>query len=240
MSHGILICKNEGGKTKVNMENLLWGLNSTEHKLSKTSVRGFPGGSTVKSPPAMQETWFGKFDPWVGKIAWRRKWWFTPVFLPGKAHGQKSLASYRVGVIKESDTSERLNSNDKMSVSFYFCHPPRLVCSVPPLIQRSCLENPRDQGAWWVPAMGSHGVGHDWSDLAAAAAALIWGNPLREFCVLGLILESRFSFSLFHSRGFNEPSELAILLLIGSCFFRWHLCSAVQRWPSSTPWESSC
>ena len=154
MSHGFLICKNEGGKTKVNMENLLWGLNSTEHKLSKTSVRGFPGGSTVKSPPAMQETWFGKFDPWVGKIAWRRKWWFTPVFLPGKAHGQKSLASYGLGVIKESDTSERLNSNDKMSVSFYFCHPPRLVCSVPPLIQRSCLENPRDQGAWWAAIYG--------------------------------------------------------------------------------------
>ena len=36
----------------------------------------------------------------------------------------------------------------------------------------SCLENPRDGGAWWLPSMGSHTVGHDWSDLAAAAAAL--------------------------------------------------------------------
>ena len=35
--------------------------------------------------------------------------------------------------------------------------------------QRSCLENPRDGGAWWLPSMGSHRVGHDWSDLAAAA-----------------------------------------------------------------------
>ena len=32
-------------------------------------------------------------------------------------------------------------------------------------------ENPRDGGAWWLPSMGSHRVGHDWSDLAAAAAA---------------------------------------------------------------------
>ena len=34
------------------------------------------------------------FDPWVGRIPWRRKWQPTPVFLPGKSHGQKSLAGY--------------------------------------------------------------------------------------------------------------------------------------------------
>ena len=31
------------------------------------------------------------FSPWVRKIPWRRKWQLTPVFLPGKSHGQKSL-----------------------------------------------------------------------------------------------------------------------------------------------------
>ena len=35
-----------------------------------------------------------RFDPWVGKIPWRRKWQPTPVFLPGISHGQKSLAGY--------------------------------------------------------------------------------------------------------------------------------------------------
>ena len=34
------------------------------------------------------------FNPWVGKIPWNRKWQLTPVFLPGKAHGQRSLAGY--------------------------------------------------------------------------------------------------------------------------------------------------
>ena len=34
------------------------------------------------------------FDPRVGKIPWRRKWQPTPVFLPGKSHGQRSLAGY--------------------------------------------------------------------------------------------------------------------------------------------------
>ena len=34
------------------------------------------------------------FDPWVGKIPWRRKWQPTPIFLPGKSHGQRSLVGY--------------------------------------------------------------------------------------------------------------------------------------------------
>ena len=35
-----------------------------------------------------------RFDPWVRKIPWRRKWRPTPVFLPGKSHGQRSLVGY--------------------------------------------------------------------------------------------------------------------------------------------------
>ena len=34
------------------------------------------------------------FDPWVGKLPWRRKWQPNPVFLPGESHGQRSLACY--------------------------------------------------------------------------------------------------------------------------------------------------
>ena len=36
-----------------------------------------------------------KFNPWIGKISCRRKWQPIPVFLPGKFHGQRSLAGYR-------------------------------------------------------------------------------------------------------------------------------------------------
>ena len=43
------------------------------------------------------------FDPWVGKIPWRRKWQPTPVFLPGKSHGQRTLAGYRPWGREESD-----------------------------------------------------------------------------------------------------------------------------------------
>ena len=46
------------------------------------------------------------FDPWVGKIPWRRKWKPTLVFLPGKSHGWRSLEGYSPWGRKESDTTE--------------------------------------------------------------------------------------------------------------------------------------
>ena len=39
----------------------------------------------------MQEMQESRFDPWIRKNCWRRKWQPTPVFLPGKFHGQRSL-----------------------------------------------------------------------------------------------------------------------------------------------------
>ena len=47
-------------------------------------------------------------DPWIGKFPWRREWLPTPVFLPGKSHGQRSLEGYSPWGRKESDTTERL------------------------------------------------------------------------------------------------------------------------------------
>ena len=48
------------------------------------------GGSVVKNPPAMQETWVRP----LGQILWRRKWQPTPIFLPGELHGQRSPVGY--------------------------------------------------------------------------------------------------------------------------------------------------
>ena len=47
-----------------------------------------------------------KFNPWIGKIPWRRAWQPTPVFLPGESHGQRSLVGYSPRGCKESDTTE--------------------------------------------------------------------------------------------------------------------------------------
>ena len=48
----------------------------------------FPGGS------GLLQYGTPRFDPWIGKIPWRREWQHTPVFLPGKSHEQRSLAGY--------------------------------------------------------------------------------------------------------------------------------------------------
>ena len=66
----------------------------------------FPGDSAVKILLAMQEGRRLRFNPWVGKIPWRRKWQPTPVFLLGKFHGQKSLVGYSPWGHKESGMTE--------------------------------------------------------------------------------------------------------------------------------------
>ena len=60
----------------------------------------------LKHLPGMQET---QFDPWVGKIPWRRKWQPTPVLLPGESHGGRILVGYSPWGRKELDTTERLH-----------------------------------------------------------------------------------------------------------------------------------
>ena len=62
----------------------------------------------VKNLSAIQET---RFDPWVGKLPWRRKWQCTPVFLPGRFQGQRSLEGYSPWGYKESDTTEQLSTH---------------------------------------------------------------------------------------------------------------------------------
>ena len=65
-----------------------------------------PVAQMVKRLSTMEETWF---DPWVGKIPWRKKWQSTPVLLPGKSHGQRSLVGYSPWGRKESDMTGQLH-----------------------------------------------------------------------------------------------------------------------------------
>ena len=53
------------------------------------------------------------FDPWVGKIPWRRAWQPTPIFLPGESHGQRRLVGYSPWGCKELDTIEQLSTHSK-------------------------------------------------------------------------------------------------------------------------------
>ena len=78
-------------------------------------------------------------------IHWRRQWHPTPVLLPGKSHGRRSLVGSSPLGHEESDMTERLH--------FHFL----LLCigegNGTPLLC-SCLENSRDGGAWWAAVYG--------------------------------------------------------------------------------------
>ena len=71
----------------------------------------------VKNLPANAgDKRFG-FDPWVGKIPWRRKWQPAPVFLPGKFHGQRSLAGRPPWGRMGSDTAEHAKQRRVVSLN---------------------------------------------------------------------------------------------------------------------------
>ena len=59
----------------------------------------------VKNMPTRRRL---RFDPWVGKIPWRKEWQPTLVFLPGEFYGQRSLVGYEDPFVgsQESDTTE--------------------------------------------------------------------------------------------------------------------------------------
>ena len=74
-------------------------------------VKIFPGGTSGKESTCQYRRHKKRrFDPWVGKIPWRRKWPPTPVFMPRKSHGQKSLVGYSLWDRKQLDTTEHITT----------------------------------------------------------------------------------------------------------------------------------
>ena len=76
---------------------------------------------------------------------WRRQWHPTPVLLPGQSHGWRSLVGYSPWGHWESDTTEWLHFHFSLSCIGEGNGNP---------LQSSCLENPRDEGAWWAAVSG--------------------------------------------------------------------------------------
>ena len=75
----------------------------------------------------------------------RRRWHPTPVLLPGKSHGQRSLVGCSPRGREESDTTEQLHFHFSLSCIGEGNGNP---------LQCSCLENPREGGAWWAAVYG--------------------------------------------------------------------------------------
>ena len=84
---------------------------------------------------------------------WRRQWHPTPVLLPGKSHGWRSLVGCRLWGRTELDTTEWLHFHFSLSFIGEGNGNP---------LQCSCLENPRDGGARWAAV---YGVSQSWTRL---------------------------------------------------------------------------
>ena len=73
-----------------------------------------PVAQMVKRLPTKQETWVQSLGQ---EISWRRKWQSTPVFLPGKSHGQRNLVGYSPWGRKEDTTSLSLFNGSQQWLS---------------------------------------------------------------------------------------------------------------------------
>ena len=76
---------------------------------------------------------------------WRRQWHPTPLLLPGKSHGRRSLVGCSPWGLEESDMTERLHFHFSLSCIGEGNSNP---------LQCSCLENPRGGRAWWAAVYG--------------------------------------------------------------------------------------
>ena len=85
-------------------------------------------------------------EPYSSTLAWKIPWMEEP-------GGLQSMGSL------DSDMTEWLHLHFSLSCIGEGNGNP---------LQCSCLENPRDGGGWWLPSLGLHRVGHDWSDLAVS------------------------------------------------------------------------
>ena len=109
----------------------------------------------------------------------RRQWHPTPVLLPGKSHGWRSLVGCSPWGREESDTTERLYFLFSLSCTGEGNGNP---------LQCSCLENPRDGEAWWAAV---YGVAQSWTRLkrlSSSSSSREYTDILKSILIYSIIL----------------------------------------------------
>ena len=125
-------------------------------------------------------------------VGWRRQWHPTPVLLPGKSHGQRSLVGCIHGV---ANSRARLRD---FTFTFHFS----LSCieegNGNPL-QGSCLENPRESGFWWAAVYGVAQSQTQLKQLSSSSSSSIY---------LHFVESMEFSRPEYWSGPFPSPGDL--------------------------------
>ena len=81
-----------------------------------------------------------RFDLWVRKMPWRNKWQPTPVFLPEKSLGERSLLGYSPWGHKESDKTEHARSTQSFTKQYLSI--PFIMCSIVYSNLKKCWSGP--------------------------------------------------------------------------------------------------
>ena len=123
---------------------------------------------------------------------WRRQWHPTSVLLPGKSYGQRSLKGCSPWGRWGSDTTEWLHFHFSLSCIGEGNGNP---------LQCSCLENPRDGGAWWATVYGVAQSRTRLKRLSSSSSVLLpslgqklWYHSLTSFCYMA---SNNFFYSIF-------------------------------------------
>ena len=149
----------------------------------------------------------------------RRQWHPTPVLLPGKSHGWKSLVGCNPGGREELDTTEQLHFHFSLSCIGEGNGNP---------LQCSCLENPRDGGAWWAAV---YGVAQSRTRLKQLSSSSSSSNVLFIFSKFKL-----FCLSLF----FNDFTMMCFSMdFFGFILFEVSLASRTRTFVFHKPWTFS-
>ena len=134
------------------VQNAVLGCNLKNDRMISVSFQGKPLNTTViqaYTRPVMLK----KLNLNGSMKTYRRRQWHpTPVLLPGKSHGRRSLVSFGPLGHTESDMTEQLHFHFSLSCIGGGNGNP---------LQCSCLENPRDGGAGGLLSLGSHRVAHN-------------------------------------------------------------------------------
>ena len=149
--------------------------------------------------------------------SWRRQWQPTPVLLPGKSHGRRSLVGYSPWGLEESDRTARLHFHFSLS-SIGEGNGNALLCS--------CLENPRDGGAWWA-AIYWVAQGRTWLKWLSSSSSMypsILNEISSEYSLEGQMLKLKFQY-FGHLMNWLEKT-----LMLGKIEGRWRRGWQRMRW----------
>ena len=112
---------------------------------------------------------------YIAVCIWRRQWHPTPVLLPGESHGRGSLVGCSPWGHEESDMTERLHFPFSLSCIGEGNGNP---------LQCSCLENPRDGGAWWAAIYGVPQSRTRLKRLSSSSSSVYMSVPISQFILL--------------------------------------------------------